>query len=156
ADLRKEAGELLPPRSAEPLERVRVAQRMAAPERARPEPEGQDALALVRAAQDQPQAVALGVRHHLLDEPGLAESRLAEDRDHARVALGAAGELGAHARELGVSADERRVDARLTRGRRGVRGPRGREALRRALEEDLPVELLRLRLGLDPQLAPQR
>ena len=156
ADLGEESGELLPPRRAQRLHELHVAEGVAGPQRAHPEAERQDALALVRAALDEPDAVASRFRDDLLDQARLAEPRLAENDHHPRAPFAATVQLGAHARQLGAPADQGRVDDGFAQRRERPRRAPRRRALGRAQGQDLPVELLRLRLRLHPQLAPQR
>lgn len=125
----------------------------AAPERLDPRPEGQRLLGLVAAAERQPAGVERVARRELLDQPALADSRLAGDQHHVAPGVEHARERLAQALELARPSDHRRVHATRAR-RRGER--RGRPPERRVGRlQDLPVELAGLLLGLGAELAPQ-
>lgn len=118
-----------------------------------PQAEGQDLLARVGPAQDEPTALARRVPGDFLDEPRLADTRLAEHGHHSGPAFAGETERRAHPSQIGGPADQGEASGRLSaawrRGRGGARRARRRGRLRGPLGEDLLVEPLGLGLGLD-------
>ena len=124
-----------------------------------PQAEGQDLLARVGPALDEATALAHRVGGDFLDEPRLADARLAEHCHHPGPAFAGETQRRAHLSQLGGSPDQGEprggVSAAWRRGLGGARRTRRRGRLRGSLGEDLLVEPLGLGLGLDAQLAPQ-
>ena len=118
-----------------------------------PQAEGQDLLARVGPALDEPTALAHRVGGDFLDEPRLADARLAEHGHHPGPAFAGETERRAHLSQLGGPADQGEssggVSAAWHRGLGGARRARRRGRLRGSLGEDLLVEPLGLGLGLD-------
>ena len=121
-----------------------------------PRAERQHLLALVRPPEQDPRAALLSADGQLGDEPCLPDSRLADDADHPPVSPPGLGERLRQLRQLGPSADERRLHRRRGRARRRLRWARSdlgrRRRARQSLAEDVLVERLRLGLGLHAQL----
>ena len=146
-ELGKQPSELREPDAFEALQGSCIHQDCALPQRIDPRPEGQDLLALVRAAEQDGTAPARSLCREISQQPALTDPGLADDRHDLAVSGPGRGHDLVELGHLGVAADERAI------GGPGCTGERHRHHLTWALSEDLLIERLGLGLGLDAQLA---
>ncbi len=136
----------------------------AAPQGLDPRPVGRGAARLPAAPDEHARAAVARAGRGLLDEPALADPRLAPDEGDAAVAGEGGVERIAEEGELALAADEPAVRrgrgggrgglGRVRRGRAGGRRPRRVEA--RVLGEDRLMEGAQPRPGLDAELVDER
>jgi hypothetical protein len=136
-ELGEEARQLGPPPR---VERAGVVDETLAAQRVHHRPEEEDAVALVGAAEEDTGRHPAGAQHQLLDEAALADAGLAGDGDQP-----AAPESLDETGQLALAADERHLGGAHARLRHGAG----------ASPQDGAVELARLGLRLDAQLAPE-
>ena len=130
--------------------------------RIHPRAEGQDLLAFVTPPEQDVALPVGGFRGQLADQPGLADPRLAQHQHELAASFICLDERGAAARHFQLPSDEGDIGRHRQRSSEGA----GRRAAHRrppaawrtragSPAEDLLVDLARVGLGLDAELAPE-
>ncbi len=154
ADFGQQRRQLASPGLGQRAERLLVRSHLPAAKRIDPRRQGQHLLVLVAATEEHPGPAPERLGGQRRHQAALADAGLADDRHEVTPASRRLLERPAQLPELHVAAEERRlVSGRLWDGhaRRG-RQPVARCRAAGSLAEQFVVELLRLRLRLDPEL----
>ena len=157
----KEARQLGAPDRLQLVQHPLVEHRPSGAERVSPRAERQDLLARVAPAHQNAHAGPRPVPGQFGEQSTLADAGLAFYGHHPAAPAPSGIEQGAEPAQLALSANQRSVRREeagpsVAVARRRPGGPPGLvRARRRPRAQDLLVEVLRLALGLDPQLAPQ-